>query len=153
SNEGILRAELRRLFAWLKSQGVTTIVTAERGHNTLTRHGLEEYISDCVVVLDHRIADSILTRRLRIAKYRGTTHGTNEYPFLISPTGISVLPITSLALVHSAPVERISTGVAPLDQMLGERGYFRGSIILLSGTAGTGKTSIAASLLNAAARR
>jgi circadian clock protein KaiC len=153
SNDGILRAELRRLFGWLKAQGVTTIVTGERGDTTLTRHGLEEYISDCVIVLDHRMWDSILTRRLRIAKYRGTTHGTNEYPFLIGPTGISVLPITSLALVHPAPTERISTGIAPLDQMLDGKGYFRGSTILLSGTAGTGKTSVAANLLVAAARR
>ena len=153
SNVGILRAELRRLFSWLKTQGVTTIVTAERGENTLTRQGLEEYISDCVMVLDHRVSEGILTRRLRIAKYRGTTHGTNEYPFLIGHTGISVLPITSLALDHTAPTKRISSGIPPLDQMLDGQGYFRGSTILISGTAGTGKSSLAASLLSASCLR
>lgn len=153
ANEGILRSELRRLFAWLKTQGVTAVVTGERGQSTLTRHGLEEYISDCVIVLDHRTSDTIATRRLRIAKYRGTMHGTNEFPFLIGPSGVSVLPISSVSLTYPAPKERIATGIPDLDDMLDGKGYYRGSTILISGTAGTGKTSFAASFLKAAAER
>jgi circadian clock protein KaiC len=152
-NEMILRAELRRLFRWLKEKGVTAVITAERGERSLTRYGLEEYVADCVVLLDHRINDQISTRRLRVVKYRGSAHGTNEYPFLIGEEGISVLPVTSLGLNHPAPRERISTGVARLDTMLGSRGYYRGSTILLSGTAGSGKTTLAAKFVEAACRR
>jgi circadian clock protein KaiC len=144
-NESILRAELRRLFRWLKDRGVTAVITAERGSSgELTRHGLEEYVSDCVILLDHRVTEQISTRRMRIVKYRGSVHGTNEYPFLIGEDGISVLPVTSLGLDHEAPLERISTGIPQLDEMLEGKGYYRGSTILLTGTAGTGKTSVAA---------
>ena len=153
SNTGILRAELSRLFGWLKDRGVTTIVTGERGEGQLTRHGLEEYVSDCVILLDHRVSETIFTRRLRVVKYRGSVHGTNEYPFLIDAHGISVLPITSLALQHTVLDERISTGVPRLDTMLGGKGYYRGSSILVSGTAGTGKTSLGAQFVNAACGR
>jgi len=153
SNQAILRAELRRLFRWLKDKGVTAIITAERGDGTLTRQGLEEYVSDCVILLDHRVRDQISTRRLRVVKYRGSSHGTNEYPFLIDEQGISVLPITSLGLEHKAASERVSTGIESLDQMLGGKGYYRGTSILISGTAGTGKTSIAAHFVDAACRR
>ena len=153
SNVSILRSELRRLFRWLKDKGVTAIITGERGDGTLTRHGLEEYVSDCVIVLDHRVNDQLSTRRIRIVKYRGTTHGTNEYPFLIDEDGISVLPITSLGLRHEASAERISTGVPRLDAMLGGMGVYRGSSVLISGTAGTGKTSLAAHFIDAACRR
>jgi circadian clock protein KaiC len=153
SNVGILRAELSRLFSWLKDKGVTTIVTGERGEGQLTRHGLEEYVSDCVILLDHRMSDTILTRRLRVVKYRGSIHGTNDYPFLIDEHGISVLPITSLELQHNAPDERISTGVPRLDTMLGGAGYYRGSSVLVSGTAGTGKTTLAAQFVNTACDR
>jgi len=153
SNQSILRAELRRLFQWLKDRGVTAVITGERGDGTLTRHGLEEYVSDCVIVLDHRVSEQLSTRRIRILKYRGTTHGTNEYPFLIDEAGISVLPITSVGLQHAASTERISTGVARLDEMLGGRGTYRGSTVLISGTAGTGKTSLAAHFVDAACRR
>lgn len=149
----ILRAELRRLFAWLKQKGVTAIITAERGEGSLTRHGMEEYVSDCVILLDHRIINQLSTRRLRVVKYRGSVHGTNEYPFLIDDQGISVLPITSLTLNHSVSEERLSSGVAKLDEMLGGPGYFRGSSILVSGTAGTGKTSLAASFATASAAK
>jgi circadian clock protein KaiC len=152
-NPTILRAELRRLFRWLKDKGVTAIITGERGEGTLTRHGLEEYVSDCVILLDHRLREQISTRRLWIVKYRGSSHGTNEYPFLIDESGISVLPITSLGLQHKVSSERISTGVARLDSMLGGKGYFRGSSVLVSGTAGTGKSSLAAHLVDAACRR
>jgi circadian clock protein KaiC len=152
-NERILRGELRRLFRWLKDRGVTAVITAERGDGTLTRHGLEEYVSDCVIFLDHRISDQIATRRLRVVKYRGSHHGTNEYPFLIDERGIEVLPITSSALEYGVSEERISTGVPSLDEMLGGEGVYRGSTILLSGTAGTGKTSLAASLVDAACHR
>lgn len=154
SNEAILRAELRRLFRWLKDRAVTSVVTAECGaDNRSSRHGIEEFVSDCVIVLDHRVVNQVSTRRLRITKYRGTSHGTNEYPFLIGRDGIKVLPITSLGLEHDAPVERISTGIAELDAMLGGDGYYRGSTVLLSGTAGTGKTSIVAHFAAEAARR
>jgi circadian clock protein KaiC len=149
----ILRTELRRLFQWLKSKGVTAIVTAERGEGTLTRHGLEEYISDCVILLDHRIHDQVLTRRLRVVKYRGSSHGTNEYPFLIDAGGIAVLPITSLSLNHPASADRISTGVTRLDAMLGGKGYYRASSVLVSGTAGAGKSSLAAHFVDAACAR
>ena len=152
-NEGILRAELRRLFRWLKDKGVTAVITAERGEGALTRHGLEEYVSDCVVLLDHRVTDQVSTRRLRIVKYRGTAHGTNEYPFLIDEDGFSVLPVTSLGLQHQVSNERISSGVPRLDTMLGGEGFFRGTTILASGTAGTGKTSLAAHFVDAACRR
>jgi len=145
NNQGILRAEIRRLFQFLKSKGVTAIITGERGDKSLTRQGLEEYVSDCVILLDHRIINQISTRRLRIVKYRGSVHGTNEYPFLIDDEGISVLPVTSLELNKDVSSESISSGVEALDKMLGNKGFYRGSSILVSGTAGTGKTSIAAS--------
>lgn len=152
-NQAVLRAELQRLFRWLKSKGVSAIVTGERGNHTMTRFGLEEYVADCVIVLDHRITEQVSTRRLRIVKYRGSLHGTNEYPFLISKQGISVLPITSLALEHKAQTGRISTGVKGLDSMMEGKGFYRGSSILVSGTAGSGKTSLAASFVEAACRR
>src|SRR6202142_4082206 len=152
-NEAILRAELRRLFRWLKDKRVTAVITAERGREQLTRHGLEEYVSDCVIVLDHRVYDQIATRNLRVMKYRGALHGTNEFPFLIGDEGISVLPITSLSLNHKVSRERIVTGIPRLDAMLGGRGFFRGSSILLTGTPGTGKTIISANFAQAAARR
>lgn len=152
TNTAILRAELRRLFLWLKEKGVTAIVTGERGDNTLTRQGLEEYVSDCVIVLDHRVDEQLSTRRMRVVKYRGTKHGTNEYPLLIDEKGMDVLPITSLGLSYKVSTERVSSGVPELDAMLGG-GFFRGSSILLSGTAGTGKTTTCASFLDAACRR
>jgi circadian clock protein KaiC len=149
----ILRAELQRLFRWLKDRGVTAIVTAERGDGTLTRQGLEEYVSDCVILLDHRVRDQVSTRRLRIVKYRGTTHGTNEYPFLIDEDGISVLPLSSLGLDHAASEERVTSGISRLDTMLGGHGFFRGSSILVTGTAGTGKSTLAAHFANASCAR
>ena len=149
----ILRAELHRLFRWLKDKGVTAVITAERGDGTMTRHGLEEYVSDCVIMLDHRVHDQVATRRMRIVKYRGSRHGADEYPFLVGERGLSVLPITSMGLTHIASTERISSGVARLDSMLGGQGYYRGSSVLVSGTAGTGKTSLAAHLVDAACRR
>jgi circadian clock protein KaiC len=152
-NPLILRAELRRLFRWLKDKGMTAVVTGEKGENTLTRYGLEEYISDCVIFLDHRVTEQLSTRRMRIVKYRGSIHGTNEYPFLIEEKGISVLPITSIGLHHPVSTQRISSGIPRLDTMLGGKGYYRGSSILLSGTAGTGKTSVAAAFVDAACRR
>jgi circadian clock protein KaiC len=152
-NEAILRAELRRLFRWLKDKGVTAVITAERGREQLTRHGLEEYVSDCVILLDHRVNDQIATRHLRVVKYRGALHGTNEFPFLIGDEGLSVLPITSLGLNHKVSSGRISSGIPRLDAMLGGRGFFRGSSILLTGTPGTGKTSVAACFAQAVARR
>ncbi len=153
NDEGVLRSELRRLFRWLKDKGVTAVITGERGEGTLTRHGIEEYVSDCVVLLDHRLQNGVVTRRLRVLKYRGSVHGTNEYPFLIGEHGISVLPVTSLGLTHKISDERISTGVSGLDDMLEGQGYFRGSSILVTGTAGTGKSSLAATLVNAACAR
>ena len=153
SNEAILRSELRRLFRWLKDRKLTAVVTGERGEGGFTRHGLEEYISDCVILLDHRVTETVFTRRLRVVKYRGSTHGTNEYPFLIDQDGISVLPVTSADLKHAVSNERISTGIPALDNMLGGKGYFRGSSILISGTAGTGKTSVAAHFVDAACAR
>ena len=152
-NEAIIRAELRRLFRWLKEKGVTAVITCERGEGTLTRYGLEEYVADCVILLDHRVQNQISTRRMRIVKYRGTSHGTNEYPFLIDQKGFSVLPITSLGLNHKAPTERISSGIPRLDAMLDGRGFYRGSSILVSGTAGTGKSTIAAHFVEAACQR
>lgn len=149
----ILRAELRRLFRWLKDKGVTAIITGERGDEMLTRQGMEEYISDCVIKLDHRIEDQTSTRRLQIVKYRGSAHGTNEYPFLIDDTGFSVLPITSVGLNHIASSERISSGVPRIDAMLEGKGYFRGSSVMVSGTAGTGKSSLAAHFTDAACKR
>lgn len=153
SDPAILRSELRRLFGWLKERGVTAVITGERGDGALTRQGLEEYVSDCVILLDHRVVDQVSTRRLRVVKYRGTSHGTNEYPFLIDRDGISVLPVTSLGLQHKVADERISTGVPRLDAMLGGDGYYRGSSVLVSGTAGSGKTSLAAHFAAAVCRR
>lgn len=152
-NEAIVRAELRRLFRWLKDQGVTTMITAETGRGTLTRHGLEEYVADCVIFLDHRVNEQLSTRRLRVVKYRGSAHGTNEYPFLVDQSGLSVVPITSVGLTHVAKTERLFTGVRGLDQMLGGTGFFRNSSILISGTAGTGKSSFAAHFASAACDR
>ncbi len=142
SNTGILRAELRRLFRWLKEKGITAVITAERGENSLSRFGLEEYIADCVILLDFRVDDQISTRRLRIVKYRGSLHGNDEYPFLISATGFSLQPITSVGLDYHVSTERISSGIPRLDAMLGGNGYFRATTILISGTAGTGKSSL-----------
>jgi len=153
SDFSAVRKELRRLFGWLKKRRVTTIITGERGNNTLTRQGLEEYVSDCVIFLDHRVSDQSSIRRLRIVKYRGSTHGTNEYPFLIDEDGFSVLPVTSLGFNHISSKERISTGIPRLDTMLSGKGYFCGSTVLVSGTAGTGKTSIAAQFVEAACKR
>lgn len=152
-NQATLRAELRRLFRWLKDRGVTAVITGERGEGQLTRQGLEEYVSDCVILLDHRVVGQVSTRRLRVVKYRGTTHGTNEYPFLIDEQGISVLPVTSLGLNHPTSDERISTGVPRLDAMLGGEGLYRGSTTLISGTAGSGKTSLSAAVVAETARR
>jgi circadian clock protein KaiC len=153
SDVGVLRSELRRLFGWLKDKCVTAVITGERGERTLTRHGLEEYVSDCVILLDHRVQNDAVTRRLRVMKYRGSTHGTNEYPFLIDQKGISVLPVTSLGLTHDAPIERVSSGIPELDQMFEGQGYFRGSSVLVTGSAGTGKTSMGAHFIDAACRR
>ncbi len=152
-NEMILRAELRRLFRWLKEKGVTAVITGEQGESTLTRHGLEEYVSDCVIFLDHRLVNQIATRRLRIVKYRGSAHGTNEYPMMIDEHGLSVLPISSLGLDYSVGTERIATGVERLDAMMGGKGYYRGSSVLVTGSAGTGKSSMAAAFVDAACRR
>lgn len=152
-NSTIVRTELRRLFGWLKKKGVTAVITGEKGFGRLTRQGLEEYVSDCVILLDHRVRDQSSIRRLRIVKYRGSTHGTNEYPFLIDEDGISILPVTSLGLNHISTNERISTGIPSLDTMLSGKGYYRGSTVLVSGTAGTGKTSLAAKFVEAACKR
>lgn len=152
-NASVLRAELRRLFRWLRDHRLTVVVTGERGETTLTRHGLEEYVSDAVIRLDHRVEDQISTRRIRVIKYRGSHHGTNEYPFLIDEDGLSVLPVTSLTLQHDASSERVSSGLASLDGMLDGQGYYRGSTVLISGTAGTGKTTLAAHFADAACRR
>ena len=151
--EGILRLELRRLFRFLKQRAVTTIVTGEQGERTLTRYGLEEYVADCVIFLDHKVVDQIATRRMRVVKYRGSAHGTNEYPFLIDDHGLSVMPISSLALDHTVTDERISSGIARLDTMMGGQGYYRGSSILVTGTAGSGKSSLAAHFIDAACQR
>ncbi|MFC5320595.1 circadian clock protein KaiC [Bradyrhizobium oligotrophicum] len=147
-NQAVLRSELRRLFEWLKSKGVTAIITGERGDGTLTRYGLEEYVADCVILLDNRVHDQLSTRRLRVVKYRGTAHGTNEYPFIIDQEGITVMPITSSGLSHDAWTERVSTGIADLDEMLEGNGYYKGSSILISGMAGAGKSTVSAHFAN-----
>jgi circadian clock protein KaiC len=152
SNQALLRSELRRLFRWLKDQGVTAVITGERGEGQLTRHGLEEYISDCVILLDNRVTEQLSTRRLRIVKYRGSRHGANEYPFLIDSRGFNILPITSVVLDHTALEERVPTGIERLDTMLGG-GCYRGTTVLASGSAGAGKTSVAASFADASCRR
>src|SRR5919106_2077889 len=153
NNEAILRAELRRLFRFLKDRGVTVVITGEKGDGLLTRQGLEEYVSDCVVLLDHRVNEQVSTRRLRIVKYRGSAHGTNEYPFIIDERGLEVIPVTGLHLQHTASSERISSGIERLDTMLGGKGYFRGTSILVTGTAGTGKSSLAGHFADATCRR
>jgi circadian clock protein KaiC len=153
SNQAVLRAELRRLFRFLKERGVAVVITGERGEGQLTRQGLEEYVSDCVILLDHRVHEQVSTRRLRIVKYRGSSHGTNEYPFIIDRRGLEVLPVTALHLGHTVTLERISSGIPRLDTMLGGQGYYRGSSILVSGTAGTGKSSIAVHFADATCRR
>lgn len=153
TDQAVLRAELRRLFSWLKDKGVTAIITAERGEGQLTRYGIEEYVSDCVILLDNRVFDQVTTRRLRVVKYRGSAHGTNEYPFLIDDRGISVMPITSAGLAHKTSSEAVPTGVAGLDKMFGVGGFFRGSSVLISGLAGTGKSTFGASFANAACER
>jgi circadian clock protein KaiC len=153
-NEAILRAELRRLFRWLKDKGLTAVITCERGaEGRLTRYGLEEYVADCVILLDNRVESQISTRRMRIIKYRGTSHGTNEYPFLIDENGFSVLPITSLGLSHGASTEHVSSGIPRLDRMLDGKGFYKGTSILVSGTAGTGKSTIGAHFIEAACKR
>ncbi len=152
-NHAILRAELRRLFRWLKDRGMTAVITGEKGEASITRYGLEEYVADCVITLDHRVAEQICTRRLRVVKYRGTAHGTNEYPFIIGKRGLSVLPITSIQLDHKASSDRIPTGIARLDDMLGGKGVYRGSSVLISGAPGTGKSSIGAKFADTACRR
>src|SRR5579872_4143699 len=151
--EGIVRAELRRIFHWLKEAGVTAVITAETGSNALTRYGLEEYVADCVILLDHRVTEQVSTRRLRVMKYRGSAHGTNEYPFLVNEGGIAVVPITALGLTHAASRERLSSGIPELDGMLGQKGFYRGSSILITGTAGTGKSSFASYFANSACER
>jgi circadian clock protein KaiC len=148
-NEQVLRSELRRLFEWLKARGVTAIITGERGEGTLTRYGLEEYVADCVILLDNRIHDQLSTRRLRIVKYRGSAHGTNEYPFIIDEQGITVMPITSSGLAHEVSIERLPSGIPDLDQMLEGKGYYKGSSILVSGMAGSGKSTVAAHFADA----
>ena len=153
ANPAILRLELQRLFRWLEDHKLTAIVTGEAGINTLTRNGLEEYIADCVITLDHRVTEQISTRRLRVVKYRGTSHGTDEFPFLIDEDGISVLPITSLALSHQALMDRVSTGIPAMDEMMEGKGFYRGSSVLVTGTAGTGKSSVAANFARAACVR
>jgi circadian clock protein KaiC len=152
-NPAILRRELQRLFRWFKAKGITVIITGESGDGTLTRNGIEEYVSDCVLLLDHRVKGQVSTRRLRIVKYRGTKHGTNEYPFLINDHGLSVIPITSLGLLHSVGRQRISSGIPELDQMLSGKGYYRGSTVLTTGVTGTGKSSFAAHFANACCLR
>ncbi len=153
TNTAILRAELCRLFRWLKTRGVTAIVTAEKGEGGLTRHGLEEYVADCVILLDNRVVEQMATRLLRVVKYRGSSHGTREYPFLIDESGVSILPITSTGLTYEASTERVSTGIPRLDAMMGDRGFYRGSSVLVSGTSGTGKTSLAAHFARASTER
>ncbi|HEY6970644.1 MAG TPA: circadian clock protein KaiC [Candidatus Angelobacter sp.] len=152
-DEGVVRSELSRIFRWLKNAGVTSVITAETGGNALTRYGLEEYVADCVIVLDHRVTEQVSTRRLRVVKYRGSSHETNEYPFLLTENGISVIPITSIGLTHSALTERVSSGVETLDAMMSGTGFFRGSSILVTGSAGTGKSSFGAAFIDAACSR
>lgn len=153
ANTNILRAELRRLFGWLKEKGVTALITAESGDGKLTRQGIEEFVADCVLLLDHRVQEQLSVRRMRVTKYRGSMHGTSEYPFLIGENGISVLPLSALKLEHRAPTQKISSGVPRLDAMLGGKGFYRGMSILVSGGAGTGKSSLAAQFVEAACRR
>jgi len=153
ANEALLRAELRRLFGFLKDKGVTAIITGEQGEKTLTRYGLEEYVADCVIFLNHQVSEQIATRRLRIVKYRGSAHGTNEYPFMIDEQGFSVMPISSIGLDHAASSERVSTGIQRLDTMMEGKGFYRGSSVLVTGTAGSGKSSMAAHFVDAACRR
>ena len=152
-NEAVIRSELRRLFRFLKEKGVTAIVTGERGVEKFTRYGLEEYVADCVIILDHRVTEQLSTRRLRVVKYRGSYHGTNEYPFIIDKDGISILPITSLGLTSEAPSERVSTGISRLDDMFDGKGYYKGSSVLVSGTAGTGKSTLAAQFVESVCKR
>jgi circadian clock protein KaiC len=152
-NEGILRSELKRLFGWLKEKGVTSVITGERGEKTITRNGLEEYVADCVILLDHRVTAQVSTRRLRVVKYRGSSHGSNEYPFLISERGIFLVPVTSMGLDYKVSTERVSSGNTRLDTMFGGKGYYRGSSIFVTGTPGAGKTSIASAFAEAACRR
>ncbi len=152
-NEAMLRGELRRLFRWIKDRGLTAVITAERGGGALTRYGLEEYVADCVILMDHRVVDQISTRSMRVVKYRGSAHGTNEYPFIISEEGLSVLPITSLLLEHKALKERLPTGITTLDAMITGGGFYRGSSILISGASGTGKSTLSAAFLDAACAR
>ena len=152
-NDSVLRSEIKRLFSWLKERGVTAVITGERGDGTLTRHGLEEYISDCVILLDHRVIDQTSTRRLRVVKYRGSVHGTSEYPFIIDEEGISVLPLSSIGLDYDVSKKRISSGVPALDEMLGGKGFFRGSTVLISGAPGTGKSSLSARVVEHAAEK
>jgi circadian clock protein KaiC len=147
-NQLVLRSELRRLFEWLKDKGVTAIVTGERGDGTLTRYGLEEYVADCVILLDNRVQDQLSTRRLRLVKYRGSAHGTNEYPFIIDGQGITVMPITSSGLAHDASLDRVSSGIRDLDAMLEGKGYYKGASILVSGMPGSGKSTAAAHFAN-----
>jgi circadian clock protein KaiC len=149
----LVRSELRRLFRWIKDQGLTAVITGERGEDLLTQHGIQEYLSDCVVVLDHRVVQDVATRRMRVLKYRGSVHGRNEYPFLIGADGFDVLPITSLGLEQPVSSQRVSTGIDGLDEMLGGQGVFQGSGVLVSGTSGTGKTTIASNFADAACRR
>ena len=153
ADPGILRLEIKRLFQWLKQKQVTAVITGEQGQNTFTRHGLEEFISDCIILLDNRVRQQVSTRRIRVVKYRGSNHGTNEYPFVIDKNGLSVIPITSAGLDHPGTAEKVSTGVAPLDKLFAGGGYTRGSTVLVSGTAGTGKTSIAASFAEESCKR
>lgn len=153
TDTAILRAELRRLFYWLKERGVTAVITGERGNGQLTRYGIEEYVSDCVILLDNRVVDQITTRRLRVVKYRGSSHGTNEYPFFIDEFGITVLPVTAAGLNHSASQQVVPSGIEGLDRMLGRGGFYRGSSVLVSGLAGTGKTTFGASFIDACCKR
>ncbi len=153
TNDAIVRSEILRLFRWLKDRGISTVVTGEKGERTLTRYGLEEYIADCVIVLDNRVKDELATRRLRIEKYRGSAHGVDEYPFIIGKDGIKIFPITSIRTDYKISSERVSTGIPSMDEMFGDKGYYRGSSILITGTAGTGKSSFAAYFVDAACRR
>ena len=153
TDAGVLRLEIKRLFRWLKEKQVTAIITGEQGENTFTRHGLEEFISDCIILLDNRVRKQVSTRRIRVIKYRGSAHGTNEYPFVIDKDGLSVIPITSAGLDHAGTDEKVSTGVASLDKLFAGGGYTKGSTVLVSGTAGTGKTSLAAAFIEESCKR
>ena len=144
TDNGILRLEIKRLFGWLKEKQVTAIVTGEPGQDSYTHHGMEQYISDCIILLDNRVDEEVSVRRIRVVKYRGSNHGTNEYPFVIDDDGLSVIPITSAGLDQPGTAKRVSTGISSLDKLFKGVGYTKGSTILTSGTAGTGKTSLAA---------